>query len=211
MAVSPAEPGGPRRELKARWSALLPDADPLFDELVARWGGDDRHYHDLRHLAESLAALDSLQGRPLEGLALWFHDAVYGLGAGADERASAQLAGDRLLAQGVPEPDVAEVVRLVLVTEHHSPGVDDPSGARVSDADMAILGADPARYAESVRGIRAEYARYDDETFRRGRMAVLRDFLARDRIFHTPTGLQRWERRARLNIAEELRSRDAVH
>ncbi|HET9127702.1 MAG TPA: metal-dependent phosphohydrolase [Propionibacteriaceae bacterium] len=210
MAVSPDESVAPLRELRARWSALLPDADPLFEELVSRWGADDRHYHDLRHLAEALAALDTLGGRPLERLALWFHDAVYGLGPGADERASAQLAVDRLPEHGLPQPDVDEVRRLVLVTEHHSPAPGDLPAARVSDADMAILASDPGRYADSVRGIRAEYAHYDDEAFRRGRVAVLRDFLARDRIFHTPTGLDRWERPARRNIADELRWRDVA-
>ena len=191
-------------ELRVRWSPLLPDAQLLFDELTSLWGGDDRHYHDLRHLAESLAALDVLAGGRLEQLALWFHDAVYGLGAGADERASARLARDRLTRCGLAGPDVDEVVRLVLVTEQHSPGPDDSPGARVSDADMAILASHPSRYAESVRGIREEYARFDDETFARGRGAVLRDLLARERIFHTPIGLRRWERPARANIVAEL-------
>ena len=198
------------QELTNRWSALVPDAAPVFDDLVSRWGAPERHYHDLRHLAEALSALDLLGGGPLEHLALWFHDAVYGLGPGRDERASAELARDRLEVAGAPDADVDEVVRLVLVTEHHSPRSDDAAGARVSDADMAILGSGAERYADSVRGIRAEYARYDDETFRLGRMAVLRDFLARDRIFLTPTGYDRWEVRARHNIAEELRRREAL-
>lgn len=205
MSSGPSTDG--LRDLRARWSALLPAADDLFDELARAWGAPDRHYHDLRHLAESLAAVDLLAGGPLEHLALWFHDAVYGLGAGADEQASARLAHDRLLGAGLPDDEVAEVVRLVLVTEHHSPGPRDPAGARVSDADMAILASEPTRYAESVRGIREEYARYDDASFAAGRVAVLNDFLRRDRIFHTPTGYDRWERRARHNLARELRSR----
>ncbi len=196
--------------LRARWRSFVPEADELCDELIARWGAPERHYHDLRHLEESLTALDLLGGGGAEHLAVWFHDAVYGLGAGADERASADLAAERLSAIPHTRADVGEVVRLVLVTEHHAPRSGDDAGARVSDCDMAILAAEPDRYDESVRGIRAEYARYDDEAFRRGRLAVLDDFLARPRIFHTDHGYRCWEQPARSNVAREVRARRRV-
>ncbi len=194
-------------DLGARWQALLPGADDVFDELIRRWGAPERRYHNLQHLAEALSALDLLGGTRLEQLAIWFHDAVHGLGAGADERASAELARERLGLLQLSIDEVGEVVRLVLVTERHAPRVDDPAGARVSDCDMAILAADPERYDESVRGIRTEYSRFDDDEFHRGRVAVLDDFLSRPRIFHTARGYDLWEVRARANLARELRAR----
>ena len=194
-------------DLLSRWHRIIPGGDDVFGDLVRRWGAPDRHYHNLQHLSEALAALDVLGGGRPERLAVWFHDAVYGLGAGADERASADLASARLGSLLVTPDDLVEVVRLVLLTEHHLPRPGDEAGARVSDCDMAILAADPGRYDESVRGIRLEYARYDDEAFTRGRIAVLDDFLSRPRLFHTARGHALWEARARANLARELRSR----
>ncbi|MDA8438911.1 MAG: metal-dependent phosphohydrolase [Propionibacterium sp.] len=194
-------------DLGARWRALLPGADDVFAELVRRWDGPDRRYHNLQHLTEALSALDLLAGTRLDQLAIWFHDAVHGLGAGADERGSADLARERLGALELPPDEIGEVVRLVLVTESHAPPVDDPAGARVSDCDMAILAADPERYDESVRGIRTEYSRFNDDEFHRGRVAVLDDLLSRPRIFHTDRGFDLWEVRARGNITRELLAR----
>lgn len=194
-------------DLGARWQELLPGADGVFDDLVGRWGAPERRYHNLQHLAEALAALDLLEGARVERLAVWFHDAVHGLGAGADERASADLAREQLTMLSLPRAEVGEVVRLVLVTEHHAPGAADLAGARVSDCDMAILAADPDRYDESVRAIRAEYSRFDDDMFRRGRTALLEEFLSRRQIFHTPRGHDLWEARARANVTRELHAR----
>jgi len=61
-----------------------------------------------------------------------------------DEQASAELAEHRLAAAGLPRAEVHEVARLVLITAHHSPASADLAGTRVSDADLAILAAEPA-------------------------------------------------------------------
>jgi predicted metal-dependent HD superfamily phosphohydrolase len=99
---------------------------------------------------------------------------------------------------------VAEVVRLVRLTAHHRPAPGDRDGQVLSDADLAILAAGPERYAAYVAGVRAEYATVPDGDFRRGRAAVLRDLLAKPELFHTAVGRERWEERARTNVAREL-------
>ena len=85
-----------RADLLARWTALLgPAAEPAGRDLLARWAEPHRGYHDLRHLAEVLDALDELTAGgppPAVVLAAWWHDAVYEGRAGEDERASAALA-----------------------------------------------------------------------------------------------------------------------
>jgi predicted metal-dependent HD superfamily phosphohydrolase len=72
------------------------------------------------------------------------------------------------------------------------------------DADLAILGADPAAYRAYVDGVRVEYRHVDDESWRRGRSAVLESFLHRTQLFHTPTARTRWTARARANLTAEL-------
>ncbi|MBM7819004.1 putative metal-dependent HD superfamily phosphohydrolase [Cellulosimicrobium cellulans] len=141
-------------------------------------------------------------------LALWFHDAVHDGEAGRDEERSADLARARL-AGHLGTAAVDEVVRLVLVTTDHSPAAGDGPGALVSDADLAILGSAPDRYARYVRQVRAEYASVPDDAFRTGRAAVLRGLLGGGALFRTPQGVERWEEQARDNLSAELAALDA--
>jgi predicted metal-dependent HD superfamily phosphohydrolase len=192
-------------DLRDRWRGLLPAHADLGEDLLRRWTEPGRSYHGPDHLAGSLAALASLGGDSrAERLALWFHDAVHTGTPAADEHASAELAGLRLAAAGLAADEVAEVQRLVLVTLDHSPAPDDAAGARVSDADLAILAAEPAAYLASVAALRAEVGDLDDLVWRQARRLRLAALLDGRPIFHTPLGRDRWEVTARANLAAEL-------
>lgn len=186
--------------LAERWP--LPDHSPLRDDLLVAWDRDG--YHDLRHLEEVLDRLDVLAsaGAGFEptvvALAAWFHDAVYD-GADDDEERSA-LWAERAL----PPAYAAEVARLVRMTVEHRPAADDLAGAALSDADLGILAAPRERYDAYVAGVRADFAHVDDEAFRAGRAAVLRDLVARARLFSTPQARALWEDAARANLEREL-------
>jgi predicted metal-dependent HD superfamily phosphohydrolase len=99
---------------------------------------------------------------------------------------------------------VAEVVRLVRLTESHWPDDADANGCALSDADLGILAAPQARYDEYVAAVRAEYSHLSDPVFIAGRAAVLRDLAAKPKLFHTAHGHARWEEPARRNIEREL-------
>jgi predicted metal-dependent HD superfamily phosphohydrolase len=186
----------------------LPQAPALRDELLAAYSAPGRGYHDVRHLAEVLERLDELDGagvsfdgRPVR-LAAWFHDAVYDGVAGAEER-SARWA-ERALPGLVGEHEVAEVARLVRLTEHHRPDPDDANGGALSDADLAVLASGPERYRRYVEDVRQEYSSVPDAEFRRGRAEVLRALVGQDRLFRTDHAVRRWEEAARRNVAAEL-------
>lgn len=100
--------------------------------------------------------------------------------------------------------DVDEVERLVLLTTHHDPAPGDVAGALVSDADLAVLAGSPTTYRRYCRRVRAEYAHVDDGAWRVGRAEVLRSLLATEHLFATPVGRDRWESRARANLAGEI-------
>lgn len=136
-------------------------------------------------------------------LALWFHDAVHDGEAGRDEERSAELADARLTGH-LGAREVEEVVRLVLVTTDHAPAPGDAPGALVSDADLAVLGSAPDRYARYARQVRAEYAHVPDDAFRAGRAAVLGALLEGGTLFRTPQAAALWEDRARANLTAEL-------
>jgi predicted metal-dependent HD superfamily phosphohydrolase len=193
-----------RRLLPGYWARLGLDRE-LYVELVSRWSEPHRHYHDVRHLAGTLAALDLLEddaaSSPVVQLAAWFHDAVYDGVAGVDEQQSADLA-ERMLGD-LPPRDVEEVVRLVLLTSHHHPEPGDAAGAALCDADLSILGAIPGRYDVYVRDVRLDYAHVDDASWAVGRTAVLDSLLALEPLYRTAVGRELWGERALANLQRE--------
>ena len=72
------------------------------------------------------------------------------------------------------------------------------------DADLAVLGSDPAAYQAYVTGVRREYGHVDESAWRVGRGAVLRGLVERAPLYATAAGRRRWEARARANVAAEL-------
>ena len=176
-------------------------------DLLARYDEPHRRYHDRRHLAEVLAALRQLAGgRDLPAAvvcAAWFHDAVHD-GRDDDEQRSADLARRVLSRLSVDPAVVLEVARLVRLTLTHDPAPQDASGALLSDADLAVLGAAAPRYDRYAADVRQEYAHVDDDAFRAGRVAVLRDLLERPRLYVTDAGHDRWDAAARRNLRDEI-------
>ncbi|MFV0253625.1 MAG: DUF4031 domain-containing protein [Beutenbergiaceae bacterium] len=195
------------RAVRHRWPTSVPGAVWVRDELLDRWSQPHRRYHDSRHLLAVLDALDLLyRPGPVEQnvvLAAWFHDAVYDGVPGADEAASANLARSQLSGL-LPPADVAEIVRLILITTEHQPPPDDHSGARLCDADLAILGASEGDYDRYRAAVRQDFAHLGHTQWRKGRAAVLTALLARDPLFRTDRGRSLWQATARANIAREL-------
>ncbi len=186
----------------------LPDGEGLRDSLLAAYSDPERGYHDVRHLAAVLRRLDELSegGTPYDDLpvrlAAWFHDAVYDGERDAEERSAAWA--EEALPTLVHPDVVAEVARLVRLTEHHRPSEDDPNGCALSDADLAVLASAPPAYDAYVAAVREEYDHLPDDVFVAGRADVLRGLADKPRLFHTAHGLDQWEERARHNLRREL-------
>ena len=186
----------------------LPGARPLGAQLVASYDHPDRRYHDGRHLAEVLERVHELSAQGVEFdrmavlLAAWFHDSVYDAQPDAEKRSAAWAA--EALPTLVDQAVVDEVVRLVLITEHHLPADDDANGCALSDADLAILAAPAERYAEYAASVREEYAEVPDDAFAAGRATILGDLLAKPHLFHTAYARSTWEDAARANVEREL-------
>jgi predicted metal-dependent HD superfamily phosphohydrolase len=186
----------------------LPDAPELRDALHAAYADPSRGYHDVQHLSEVLRRLGELAGAGVVYdpvpvlLAAWFHDAVYDGERDAEER-SAAWAEDALVGL-LGDAEIAEVARLVRLTETHDPAPDDANGCALSDADLAILASPAERYAAYAAAVRVEYDHLDDATFLAGRARVLQTLAAKERLFRTPYARERWEAPARANLENEL-------
>jgi predicted metal-dependent HD superfamily phosphohydrolase len=181
---------------------------------MARWSEPHRHYHTVKHLAAVLRIISDHDGAATDPgavrLAAWFHDAVYDPRRVDNEEASALLAEVTLPALNLAADRVAEVARLVRLTASHDPTRGDRNGGLITDADLAILAADPDVYWAYTRAIRREYGHVPEVAFVEGRATVLRNLLDLPTLFHTPTLRDRWEEAARNNLTTELRALTAV-
>jgi predicted metal-dependent HD superfamily phosphohydrolase len=179
-------------------------------DLVERYAEPHRTYHNTFHVAsvvrDSWALADEFaftaEERAILTLAACAHDVIYDGKPGDDERASAAWARNRLT--GLEDEHIARVESLVLATIKHSS--DDPLAHVLLDADLAILGSEPAHYDRYSQAVRQEYSRYDDDLWRAGRAGVLKTLLDREDLFVTEPARQRWGAAARINLARELQS-----
>jgi predicted metal-dependent HD superfamily phosphohydrolase len=190
------------------WTRLgLEGSDDWLARLLASYAEPERHYHTQQHLAECMDLFDRvahLAHRPGEvAIALWFHDVVYLPLAKDNEARSADWACAALIEAGAGA-DVCERVRaLIMATAHHAAPEDDDARL-VVDIDLAILGADAARFAEYEEQVRAEYAAVPEDLFRQKRAELLARFLERPVIYQTPELHGRLENQARINLRRAL-------
>lgn|SRR5690625_3135651 len=182
---------------------LTPD---LRDDLLKRWNEPQRRYHNETHLRAVLRAVDALEadGESFDGtavrLAAWLHSAVYDPTGSENNEKSAVLA-ERVLDPAAP---VEEVARLVRLMGGHRVEPDDANGAVLSDADLAVLGADPETYDAYALDVRHEFAHVPGEKFVSGRIAALEGLIERGSVYVTRAGRDAWERQARANLNREL-------
>jgi predicted metal-dependent HD superfamily phosphohydrolase len=187
--------------------AVLGGSADAWPRLEARYGEPHRRYHTLDHAAavarDSAWLAEGLSGveRAIVAVAAWTHDVVYDAKPGEDERASADWAREALA--GVAEPHIERVEDLILATIKHDAPPDDRLATALLDADLAILGAEPTKYAAYAEAVREEYAQYPDDVWREGRIAVLEGMLART-LYRSEAARTRWASTARANLTAEL-------
>jgi predicted metal-dependent HD superfamily phosphohydrolase len=143
-------------------------ADDAAADLSARYAELHRRYYDSAHvqavLRDSAELADEVRlpatERALFAVAAAAHDVVYDGRPGEDERRSAAWACEWLVRAGVGEPHVAWVEALVLATLAHSAPLEDLTALVLLDADLAILGAEPAAYDRCRRAVCEECAAF---------------------------------------------------
>lgn len=200
---------------QAAWQALAPrSAEPsaLLQQLTDRYAEAHRHYHTLQHLdacLRHLAQQRALAQRPEEvALALWFHDAIYDIGAADNELRSAHWARSALLEHGGAADAAQRVHGLVMVTRHEQPP-QTPDQQLLLDVDLAILGAPAAVFDDYERQIVREFQAVPTAAFRSNRRRILQGFLDRPRIYHTAAFHDAREAQARDNLGRSIRSLEA--
>lgn len=147
--------------------------------------------------------------------AAFFHDAIYDATRDDNEERSAVLAEHQLASIGWERARIGVVASLVRETATHVsdgaagppaevPAPSDTERHVLLDADLAVLGSDPAAYAAYATGVRVEYGHLTDDVWRNGRASVLRRLLDRPSLYGTAPAREWWEARARANLTAEL-------
>lgn len=203
-----------RSALAAGATAPREQIEATAERLLDRWQEPDRRFHTVRHLVDVLARVDEIAQechRPdVVRLAAWYHGAVFSAVVGADRRsrgedkaASAELAREELTALGVPEPVTQRVHDLVLSLRKHDATPEHPDALALRDAELGTLAAEPQRYTDYRRAVRAEYAHIPVRDYVAARITVISRLLERPALFASPLAT-RWEGPARQNLSAEL-------
>jgi predicted metal-dependent HD superfamily phosphohydrolase len=197
------------------WHEALEDfgVEPLhgvaiFASIVDAHGAPDRYYHNLKHLKEMVDFLnpvaEQIERRSEIIFAILFHDFVYEPRGTTNEVQSAAVARTCLSELGISEDVIRRVEALILATKDHDPIPDNRDSRFFLDADMAIFGSHPERYAEYAEGIRNEYGSFEHVPYCERRAGVIFGFLERDPLFLEGSFYPELLQKAKRNIAAEI-------
>lgn len=184
-----------------------PQLRHLREDVLGRYSEPHRHYHTQQHLAECFEKIQdiiALAEHPAEvKIGLWFHDVIYDTQRHDNEERSAAWARSAGRELGAAADSAQRIYDLIMFTRHAA----EPIGidARVLvDADLSILGAQPARFQEYELQVRSEYGWVPDAMFRSTRAKILKEFLARPHLYGTGPFQERYEAQARRNLQHSL-------
>ena len=203
--------------LREQWndlSAFYTSEEPLraksFDVIREKYSEKGRFYHNLSHIEALLSLFESLKhmihDRNAIRFAIWFHDVIYNTRRSDNEEKSAELASLILSELCVDNGAIEFARELILATRSHT-GLDLSEDAKLFlDMDLSILGSSEQVYREYSKAIRKEYSWVPSLMYRRSRKKILKGFSERDRLYFTEEMNKRFEKQARINIEEEIRS-----
>ena len=193
------------------WRALgisdSPALRQLHRDVLSRYAEPHRHYHTYQHLAEcfdKIRDIVALAEHPAEvAIGLWFHDAIYDTQQHDNEERSADWARAVARELGASPASAQRIHDLVMSTRHAAEPVGIDAQVLV-DADLSILGAQPARFEEYETQVRREYEWVADAAFRSGRAKILKTLLDRPHLYSTAGFRQRYEAQAQRNLKSSL-------
>ncbi len=190
-------------------------------DLTERYCGYGRFYHNLNHITTMLCAMNShlshLDQNTKTNLttAIWYHDAVYTMGApkGENEKESVLLFLEH---HQTPRTELEiqncdEISDAILSTINHDPT--NELSKYLIDLDLHSLAAHPNVFARQNDDLYREFTNTlpggihpAEAMFKwcKGRIKFLEGFISKKTIYHTLPFIHRYETDARFNIQEEI-------
>jgi predicted metal-dependent HD superfamily phosphohydrolase len=182
--------------------------ETLWDEIEKNYSENTRYYHTLTHLTNMFSQLEEVKAEIVDRhtllFSLYYHDFIYQTKNNDNEERTAEMARERLQLLSFPPDKIEKCFHQILATKGHLKNNDHDTNLFI-DADLSILGQSWLVYTEYASQIRKEYAIYPDSVYKSGREKVLSHFLNMEQIFKTPYFYDKYERKAKENLREELR------
>ena len=183
------------------------NAGIIWLELEKAYNAKGRYYHNLSHLENMYAHLLEVKEDVTDWdtllFSLFYHDVVYNASRKDNEERSAALAVKRLTEIQYPESKTQLCATQIIATKYYEISENADTNL-LTDADLSILGASRESYLQYCKNIRKEYSIYPDFLYNPSRKKVLVHFLEMEYIFKTQHFQQKFETRARENIAHEI-------
>ncbi len=182
-------------------------ANSLWKEIETKYSEKGRHYHHLLHLENMFRELEAVKSNISDFTAIsfsvFYHDVIYDASSKTNEEKSAAKAEKRLTELHADKNNISIISEQILATKLHQKS-DHEDTNYLLDADLSVLGKDFKTYLEYTQNIRKEYSIYPDFLYKPGRKKVLKHFLELESIFKTNYFKDKYESKARENIAKEL-------
>lgn len=203
--------------VKEKWKKLTSFSkkeelkEQMWEEIVYRYSGQHRHYHNLTHIAHLFSIcdkyMDKITNAAVMGFSILYHDVVYDTYSNDNEEQSASFAEAQLRQLNVNPMLTDNVKTFIKATKDHT--IPEGTSLRTDlslflDLDMSILGTDEEMYNLYSEKIRKEYSKYPDKVYREGRKLALQKIIAAESIFSTNAFKEEMEQRARENINREV-------
>lgn len=191
------------------WQRIGAQRNPriVYNDLVTRYSEPHRAYHTLAHIQHCLDEFKQVRhliANPnAVELALWYHDTIYNTKAKDNEEKSAALARTMIQSASLPNAFGQFVADCIMATKHTAIPA-DPDIQFLVDIDLSSLGKPEKEYDENAQKIRKEYEWVPEDMFAAERSAILKSFLNRPNIYATQFFRDKYETRARQNIARSL-------
>lgn len=210
--------------LQERWIKLtegIPSSvqEKWWDIIKEKYSDSTRKYHTLSHLCNMFIHMDAnineLQHVPSVSYAIFFHDLKYEVLSQSNEEESVKLFKEFASESSLIEDDdlLKRVEELIVLSKTHCTEEHKLEGLHGTDDlhyfldfDVSILGSEPEEYERYTTQIREEYRYLPSPKYIFLRTRVLQLFSQIPNIYATKIYRDKYEKKARLNIENEIES-----
>ncbi len=182
-----------------------PRGAEIFADLHRLYTAPYRRFHNLDHIGDCVRRVDEvaplLEDLGAVELALWFHDAVYDVGAATNERRSAEMF--LALSAGASFGFRHRVCGRIMATRH-ARRVHGNDRSFMGDIDLSGCGAPWEAVIENGARLREESSAISDDQYHAAQVFFLSRLQRRPRFFATDYFRDKYEATARENLRRIL-------
>lgn len=191
--------------LRHQQSNIPDNSSIVYQQLRDAYNEPQRVYHTLEHIKCCLSKFDEvshlMKNPDAVELAIWFHDAIYQLGADDNEQLSADLF--MILTDGLFQDVFRETVyQHIMATCHTATAITDDDTKLMVDIDLSSFGLPWTDFFSDSRKVRQEMSHISDAEYYQKQIAFQQCLLSRPSFFYSDYFIEHYEAQARANLAK---------